>query len=704
MGRTTYGNTMKTRTTFLLAILLLVSPACLRAAEFNAERLKATEAKVVALVARVMDATVGIGSSRSGASGSGVIVSQDGLILTAAHVTQATGDDLVIFFPNGKQVKAKSLGSNFNRDAGMAQITEAGEYPYVELGDVSQLELDQWCIALGHAGGFQSDRSPPIRLGRVLSPENFRGYLASDCTLIGGDSGGPLFDLDGKLIGIHSNIGASLTENHHVPISIFQHDWDRLRKGERWGRLGGPLPSNPNRPILGVKPIEETKSGIKVNVIAGASAEKAGLVDGDIIQSVAGQKTSNAAELIGVVAKQKAGKTVDVVVLRGDEEKTIAVELIRVKDVEPEAVTKAREKAEKDLDKLVDLAIRDKKRLELPPEIVENIGGMAELFKRLRKRFQGMKPEEIGRLMGERVGEDMFFQNLIEGYKPIVASASSSVVRLMRGKRQVALATAISADGYLLTKSSEVKGRDIKALLPGGERHEVQFEKDFPEYDLALIKIDARLEPVRWFVSNDKPALGMFVSAAGPDVTPLAVGVLSVAPRDLSGANKPLLGIGLAESDNGLVILGVMKGSSAEKAGLKKGDIVVSLNGAVYRTPRAFTEAILAKKPGDKVRLEYRRADKEMGIQVELGDRASLPKGDGLGAYPQGGKLSSNRDGYAQAIQTDLPIQPQECGSPVIDLDGRIIGINIARAGRIKSYAIPAAVIQDLLKDALPQE
>ena len=72
---------------------------------------------------------------------------------------------------------------------------------------------------------------------------------------------------------------------------------------------------------------------------------------------------------------------------------------------------------------------------------------------------------------------------------------------------------------------------------------------------------------------------------------------------------------------------------------------------------------------------------------------------DGLSAYPTGGKLSNQRRGYPSAVQTDLPIRPEDCGSPVVDLQGRVLGINVARAGRTKSYAIPAKTIEKLVRD-----
>ena len=127
-------------------------------------------------------------------------------------------------------------------DAGMIQITSPRRkdargrkkpWPYVKIGESTTLKAGHWCLALGHPGGYQLDRLPVLRLGRILAAR--ANLLVSDCTLVGGDSGGPLIDLDGKVIGIHSRIGGSLTANVHVPIEQFRQGWKRMAKAEVWG-------------------------------------------------------------------------------------------------------------------------------------------------------------------------------------------------------------------------------------------------------------------------------------------------------------------------------------------------------------------------------------------------------------------------------------------------------------------------------------
>ncbi len=198
--------------------------------------LRALEAQVQKVLAKAIPCTVGI---RVGpAQGSGVIISEDGYVLTAGHVSGKPGQDVAVILPSGKQLKAKSLGQNRDIDSGMIKITDPGPFPFAEMGRSSALQRGQWVISIGHPGGFRTVRSPVVRLGRVLTVNPF--LIHTDCTLVGGDSGGPLFDLDGKVVGIHSRIGGlAITDNIHVPVDTYRDTWDRLAKGESWGeRLG----------------------------------------------------------------------------------------------------------------------------------------------------------------------------------------------------------------------------------------------------------------------------------------------------------------------------------------------------------------------------------------------------------------------------------------------------------------------------------
>ncbi len=190
--------------------------------------LRAIEERVEQVAAHVLPATVAV--QVGPAQGSGVIVSHDGLVMTAGHVVRKPGQPVTFFFSNGKTAKGITLGVNSFSDAGLMKITDKGDWPFVERGRSADVKPGSWCITVGHPLGYQSDRPPVVRVGRVLRCQPT--VLQTDCPIVSGDSGGPVFDLDGKVIGINSRIGSSTELNLHVPVDMFTRDWERLLKGE----------------------------------------------------------------------------------------------------------------------------------------------------------------------------------------------------------------------------------------------------------------------------------------------------------------------------------------------------------------------------------------------------------------------------------------------------------------------------------------
>lgn len=327
------------------------------------ERWRQREAAVMKVVETATDAVVAITDGES--YGSGVIVSPDGLVLTAGHVIMSGAPEFTLQLPNGKTAQAKPLGKNLNQDAGMLQITDAGPWPYVDVADGQGLQRGDWVVAMGHSGGHDLGRRPPVRMGRVVRLE--RDAVTSDSPIIGGDSGGPLFNLAGQVIGIHSSIGESIAENRHVSIQTFLRDWDRLKSGESWGRLPGtpeppaedsdsssrpapdtnrndrsaprdtprgnrppppegtpknePMPkSEPNigSAVLGVElDLADSQPIIRV-IQPNSAAARVGLRVGDVVESFNGVAVTSPQGLVEQIASKRAGDSVKVIVRRGD--------------------------------------------------------------------------------------------------------------------------------------------------------------------------------------------------------------------------------------------------------------------------------------------------------------------------------------------------------------------------------------------------
>lgn len=281
--------------------------------------LKAMQERVKKLSEKLMLATVGVQVGQ--AQGSGVIVSKDGYVLTAAHVSGNPGRDVTFIMHDGKMVKGKTLGLNRTIDAGLMKIGEGSDFPSVEMGLSDLLKDGQWCLATGHPGGYQSDRKPVLRLGRVLLSDS--STITTDCTLVGGDSGGPLFDFDGKVIGINSRIAGPINANMHVPVNTFKDTWDRMVKGDAWGHLPG------NDPSLGIKgdpAVKEAKIG---QVFADSPAAKAGLMVGDLITTVNDVAIADFAALKGIINDHQPGDELKLKIKRGETEMEIKVKLAK---------------------------------------------------------------------------------------------------------------------------------------------------------------------------------------------------------------------------------------------------------------------------------------------------------------------------------------------------------------------------------------
>jgi serine protease Do len=236
-------------------------------------------------------------------AGSGVIISEDGLVLTAAHVIGKTGKKMHVRLPNGKRVPAVSLGGSEISDAGMLKITRKGTWPFAPIASMDKSKVSDWCFAIGHPGGYDKKRGVVVRLGRVIAKTD--ETLQSDSRLLGGDSGGPLFNFDGEIIAIHSRISEKSDQNFHVPIECFHTNWEFYRTGEilTFNKLV-------DMGFLGVG-CEKTDAGLIVlNVIKGSAADRIGLVKNDLLLTVDGEKLDSVEELTILISNKQPDESI----------------------------------------------------------------------------------------------------------------------------------------------------------------------------------------------------------------------------------------------------------------------------------------------------------------------------------------------------------------------------------------------------------
>jgi len=282
-------------------------------------------------------------------------------------------------------------------------------------------------------------------------------------------------------------------------------------------------------------------------------------------------------------------------------------------------------------------------------------------------------------------------------FAPVAAEARRSVVTVRAGREVVALATVIDADGHALTKASELPadGQLRVEIAPGKSVPAQRIGADKPS-DLALLRLaTTQLPPIAPGPADDADATdqgltpGTWLISVCPQRTPLAAGIISVEPRAIA-PRRVLIGVEIRPGgDDGPRIRSVIPGMGADKAGLKRGDVITHVGGQPMDSRDDVVARLKGLSEGDAIEVRVRRGEENLAFTIDL---APLPESlfdRSAHMNRMGGELSERVHGFEQVIQHDTVLAPQEVGGPVVDLDGRVVGLNIARAGRIASYALP---------------
>lgn len=288
--------------------------------------------------------------------------------------------------------------------------------------------------------------------------------------------------------------------------------------------------------------------------------------------------------------------------------------------------------------------------------------------------------------------------------QPALAEAAKSTVRVWSGDRRLAYGTVIGDGRRVLTKWSEVARAPaaIRVEGAGGVVLAAKLTGVYPDEDLAILETTGQtLPPVQWVAET--PDLGGFIAAPQPDGRPAAFGVVSVRERNLRDTDQAFLGIEADASFTGpgVKIRSITEQSGAAAAGLIPGDIILKVAERPISGLLELRNALVGRSPGTTVSLLVRAGENEKTMEVLLGNRPALPSfpGDRLRQMERmGGPISRVRDSFSRVIQTDMRPKPDQIGGPVVDLKGRVIGITVARADRTRSFVMPAAAVEELLK------
>ncbi len=279
--------------------------------------------------------------------------------------------------------------------------------------------------------------------------------------------------------------------------------------------------------------------------------------------------------------------------------------------------------------------------------------------------------------------------------QPLAVQAGSSTVEVLLGGQRVALGTVVTADGYLVSKASELKADgELRVRLADDRILPARRVDERRSVDLALLKVEAQsLVPISW--NPHEPAVGSFLFSVGRQGDPVGIGVVSVASREVQ--DHGLLGVMLQTDTNGARVISVVPGSGADDSGIGVGDLITQVEGQPMTTQKQVTAELRALYPGDSVTLTIRRKDRQDDFELSAEIRELSSFSESQDDTRVNGPRNSRLAGFELALQHDTVLGPDQCGGPVIDTNGRVIGINIARAGRVCSYAVPAAAIQPIV-------
>ncbi len=290
------------------------------------------------------------------------------------------------------------------------------------------------------------------------------------------------------------------------------------------------------------------------------------------------------------------------------------------------------------------------------------------------------------------------YYTVLQSFRKAIGNNWMATVRILADNRQVAMGAVIHPDGWVITKASEIPENGLTCRLFDGTRSDAQIKAQRPDLDLALLKLDrTELVCVDW--SQDVSSrVGSWLATTDLKSMPMAIGVLSVGPRQINSV-KAVLGIQLDARDEAPVVSMVLPGSGASEAGLQADDVVVKIDDQAVFSRQAVLDILGSFKAGQHVDVTVKRGKEEVELHAKLMDLSNSlfdPT-----EMEVNGQISSRSTGFEKVIQHDTVISPNQCGGPLVDLYGHAVGINIARAGRVCSYALPTDIVVPAIQDML---
>lgn len=288
---------------------------------------------------------------------------------------------------------------------------------------------------------------------------------------------------------------------------------------------------------------------------------------------------------------------------------------------------------------------------------------------------------------------------LLQVFEPQRQVLQVSSALILDGRTEIGYGTIVSSDGYILTKASEFEKYSNPVVIIDRTKYEsVEMLATDTQWDVCLLKVDAKdLVPVKYAPTSDV-AHGTWVVANGVSSRlkrRLLMGVISARVHRVPPAGGLALGIVIKEEENRLVVGDVNDKGGAGMAGMKSGDVIVSLEGKPITKIDELSEGLEPLHTGSRAKIGIARGEEKLELEVELFPRFQIfpppSRNDQMS-----GDFSKRRSDFPRVVQHSILGSSKIIGGPLLDLEGRCLGMNIARANRAESFAIPVEELKQL--------
>lgn len=296
---------------------------------------------------------------------------------------------------------------------------------------------------------------------------------------------------------------------------------------------------------------------------------------------------------------------------------------------------------------------------------------------------------------------------VVAAFEPQRKVLQSSSAVMLDGRKEIGYGIVISPEGHILTKASEVTpAAGLSVTVDETNYKEVKVLLVDPQWDVALLKVEGiGLTPVVWAPTSAVPQ-GTWVVANGASTRTtrrLLAGIVSAKIREIPASGGAALGVVLNGKAKVLEVEEVNEKSGAKDAGLQKGDVILTIEGKKVKKVEEIGEILKDRKAGTSVKMTYRRDGKEFAADVRLAARGELFTDQMNRNDQMSGDFSPRRSGFPRVMQHDILGSRQVQGGPLLDLDGKCLGMNIARANRAESFAIPVEDVKEIAARLMKQ-